>query len=171
MENIDLSKRFFLRGRSAEKLLDEIRPPWSLTEAEFNAACTACGKCLNACPENIISIATSGLPELSFAEHECSFCAQCVQACPTQALALSNQNQAFERLEINIATSCLNQQGIICQSCCDSCDTQAIHLNWHSSIPDLAIDTDLCTFCGACISTCPANAIHIKPANQTEVCQ
>lgn len=162
MESIDYTKRFLLKGKTSHSLNHEIRPPWHASQEQFQSLCTRCNLCLSTCPENIITKAISGFPAIDFTLGECTFCQACVEACPSQALALENSPEAFKQLEIEIDSRCLNLKGCICQSCCDSCDTQALKLNWHSAIPCIEIDNDACTFCGACVSSCPVGAIEIS---------
>lgn len=71
-----------------------IRPPGSLTEAEFLARCIRCGECMKVCPTNAIqpALLESGVeglwtPMLKMRVGYCEYnCVLCSQVCPTGAI-------------------------------------------------------------------------------------
>ena len=66
-----------------------------------------------------------------------------------------------------INTSCLNNLGVYCQACKDSCDEGAIVFNQvQMGIRLPTIVSALCTHCKKCVETCPANAITISDVNK-----
>jgi len=48
-----------LRGHSAP-----VRPPWAVAESLFDDACYNCGKCIEACTENILALDEASYPRL-----------------------------------------------------------------------------------------------------------
>jgi ferredoxin-type protein NapF len=64
--------------------------------------------------------------------------------------------------QLSIQSNCLAQNEIYCQSCRDACEFEAIEFAFtHSSIPKPSIKAQDCTQCGACIASCPQNAIEL----------
>ena len=65
-----------------------------------------------------------------------------------------------------IDTTCLNNLGVYCQACKDSCDEEAIVFNQvKMGIQFPVIVSVRCTHCKKCVETCPANAITISDVN------
>ena len=157
-----ISRRQFLRGDIAgRKAL--LRPPWALAEDEFLAACTRCGECVQACPENIL-VLVRGYPEVQFARGACSFCGKCVAACAPQALRQTAGQPAWA-LRARIAASCLAYRDVVCRSCGDACGEAAIRFSPRlggAALPEV-LDAR-CTGCGACVASCPAGAVTMAAA-------
>lgn len=187
MATINNSRRAFLRRSTAlttssnnsEASFLPQRPPWALNESLFTDQCTRCNKCITACEEEIIVKGDGGFPEIDFNRGECTFCEDCLGVCEPNALfkqvaESSNQhafyfNPAFY-FKITIDDSCLAKQKTHCQSCKDVCDPGAITMPWPKNVATGAIQTPEisitdCTSCGACVSTCPSQSIHITPLN------
>ena len=62
-----------------------------------------------------------------------------------------------------ISPQCLNNQGIYCQACKDTCDEGAIAFNpMQMGIQLPMINLARCTHCRDCVEICPADAITIK---------
>lgn len=153
----DRGRRAFLRGRR-EALPPPLRPPWAC-EA-FAGSCTACGRCLEACPENILIAGEGGLPEVDFQRGECTFCAACAEACPEPAF---DREQALPwRQTATIAGGCLTEQNIVCQSCGDACPEAAIRFapRLHG-VARPQVDALACSGCGACVSACPSAVVSV----------
>lgn len=145
-------RRSFLRGRFVPD--DNLRPPWS-RESSIMDACTGCGDCAPACPQNIILL-EMGRPVVAFSS-ECTFCGACADACPEPVFDRSAR--AFPHVAA-IGQACFPARGIVCQSCGDACPETAIRFAMRLGGPALPeLDTDRCTGCGACIAACPAGAI------------
>ncbi len=69
------------------------------------------------------------------------------------------------RSKSEINSQCLNNQGVYCQSCKESCDEQAIifkQLGRGIQVP--MIISEQCTHCKDCVESCPVNAITISDA-------
>jgi len=94
--------------------------------------CTACGKCVTACPKAIIELRKKGLkgrrvyvccinkdkggPALKACKAACIGCGKCVKECPFDAIVLAN-NLAYIDFE-----KCK-----LCRKCVAVCPTKAIH--------------------------------------------
>ncbi|MCU4179501.1 ferredoxin-type protein NapF [Bosea sp. BH3] len=156
---VDLSRRGFLTGRRHVPS-DSVSPPWTRA-ASVAAACTGCGACVPACPQHIIALDAAGRPALDFSANECSFCGACADACPEPVF--DRAIAAFEHVAV-IGPACFAGRGIVCQSCGDACPESAIrfrHRLGGPALPELA--SDRCSGCGACIASCPAQAVAVSP--------
>lgn len=155
----DYGRRNFLKGRSAEHYIS--RPPWALLEFDFIDQCERCDKCAQACEENIIVKSDGNFPEVNFDHGECTFCEACLNICPSGSLDKTRTEKAFPHV-MSIEETCLSNKGIVCQACRDMCEAKAITLQWQSSVPVPAINEDICTGCGACVSVCPSQSISLN---------
>lgn len=75
------------------------------------------------------------------------------------------RGQWRNKTEIN--SLCLNNQGVYCQSCKDSCEEDAIifkQIGRGIQLP--IIISDLCTHCKDCVESCPVDAITISAAEE-----
>lgn len=155
------SRRSFLRLRSQPKV-EVVRPPWT-DEALVVADCTSCNACIDACPETILKPDADGRPMVTFDGRECTFCQKCAASCKANVFDLTREDPW--PLKAEIQQGCLQDQGISCQLCRDSCPQSAIRVDLTKRpFGRLKIDTDLCNGCGACLSTCPQNVLALKDA-------
>ena len=119
------------------------------------------------CPEAIIISGDGGFPTIDFKRGECTFCSDCVTACQPHALLRSDEQAAWS-LQASIAPSCLPHKGVECRACGDFCDSRAIRFTPRlGGSPLPAIDSALCTGCGACVAPCPVSAITISPPEKS----
>ncbi|WP_371188691.1 ferredoxin-type protein NapF [Thalassotalea maritima] len=158
-ESISISRRNFFRGK---KMLStpNFRLPWVLNEAIFLQGCTQCGDCISSCPEKIISKDDDGFPKIDFFQGECTFCQRCVDVCQQPLFTAPSETTPWQG-HLNIKDNCLASNNILCQSCQDSCEQQAISFVYRSAIPTPEINQDNCNACGACISVCPSQSIEL----------
>lgn len=163
-----VSRASLLRGR-LRAAPPAVRPPWALSENAFIEACTRCGDCITACPENIIQKGSGGFPEVSFAGGECTFCGDCVKACQPGALANAEDGSLPWSLDVAIADTCLGSQGVVCRLCEEQCEAGAIRFPRLGGAGVPIIDAETCSGCGACIAFCPADAISAHPRQRSEV--
>ncbi|MCF2947985.1 ferredoxin-type protein NapF [Paraglaciecola aquimarina] len=161
--SVDFKRRaFFMTGQTKKVNLD-IHLPYLKGTEDFLEKCTQCAKCIEHCPESIIIKGDGGYPTVDFKLGECTYCQKCAEHCPEPLFDLE-QEQAWD-LKLNISGQCFPERNIVCQTCRDECEPQAIKFNFRqTAIPKPEFDEYLCTQCGACVSSCPANAISILPA-------
>jgi Na+-translocating ferredoxin:NAD+ oxidoreductase RNF subunit RnfB len=122
--------------------------------------CTACGKCVAACPKQVIELAQmskavvischsrdKGADTKKKCQVGCIACGICVRTCPVDAIKLEN-NLA----RIN------HDKCITCGLCVKKCPTNAIH---DYLVPRLkaSIDPAKCAGIDVCAKVCPVNAI------------
>lgn len=168
---IDRSRRAFLFGAPALRPR-AMRPPWSLGEMDFAAACTGCGDCLTACPESILKLDADQLATVDFTrgQNACTFCGACAESCAEPAfLAPEDRNAAASwTWRARVKENCLTHEGVMCQSCKDACGDHAISFSYGAArVAQPVIDLDLCTGCGACQAPCPAEAIAFVMTEST----
>ncbi|MFU8788365.1 MAG: ferredoxin-type protein NapF [Methylobacter sp.] len=153
-----ISRRALLTGQ-LKATSPPLRPPWAIPEAQFIDACTACSRCIKDCEEGILKKGSGGFPEVDFSLGECTFCQRCVDACPDQAL---QKTATPWQLKAHINDNCLTHQHIVCLSCGENCDAQAIRFSQIGHpVAQPKIDANLCTGCGACFNPCPTQAISL----------
>lgn len=163
--SVNLKRRaFFMTGRT-QSVNKDVHLPWLKSEALFFDKCTQCQKCLEHCPEFVIEKGQGGYPTVNFSAGECTYCQACVNHCPEELFDLT-QDSPWD-LTLNINSNCFTERNIVCQSCRDVCESEAIKFDFFSaSIPKPELDESLCTQCGACVSSCPAHAISLTSGTE-----
>ncbi len=159
------SRRQLFRGDIRVQRLP-LRPPWSVTEVDFNRDCTRCEGCIKACPEAILIAGSGGFPEVNFALGECTFCGDCVAAC--EAPVFRPRQQPPWQQQAEISDACITQKQVVCRSCSENCEPEAIQFRLGVGavgIPE--VDLDRCNGCGACVAVCPTQAVKVAPISQT----
>lgn len=142
--------------------MSPVRPPGAICESEFTDGCTQCDRCVSACPEGIVIRGSGGYPEVDFRRGECTFCRECVSACPEPVL--NSDTQPLWQLRLRVEDRCLAKRRIICQTCADSCDQQAIRFRPRiNALATPEINYQNCNGCGACVSACPEDALLLEP--------
>lgn len=152
-----LSRRELLRGGKRQHGRHICPPGVTLSDL---AGCTGCGECAAVCPSGIIRM-SDGLPSVDFSRGECTFCGKCAQACPEPVF----RNGVVSRFDhvATIGEGCLPFMGVDCQACRDACPVEAIRFIPRKGGPFVPrLNDDICTGCGACISVCPVNVLHIN---------
>ncbi|ARU54194.1 periplasmic nitrate reductase maturation protein NapF [Oleiphilus messinensis] len=166
--SVAITRRNLLRAKINPK--QALLPPWAMTEQAdgFFSRCTRCSECIQSCPESILEKGDGGFPRVNFRLGECTFCGLCEAQCPSGALDRRQGSEPGTQCQpwdyvAEIQSQCLNLQGVVCQRCADPCESRAIHFTPRIGGPALpGIEPDLCTGCGACVSSCPVDAIEIK---------
>ncbi len=160
---VNRSRRALLRGRRAP------RPwlPWSDPDTLLDA-CTRCGACVEACPEQVITRGDGGFPRFDARLGECTFCATCVTVCAAPVFDRSRV-EAWP-LRARVAETCLERQGVVCRLCDDACPTRALRFRPRpGGHAEVAVDEQRCTGCGACVARCPPDAIQLIAAPRGKV--
>lgn len=160
-----------------------LRPPFAIpNDQEFSAACIRCGQCVQACPYDMLHLASllspmeAGTPYFIARDKPCEMCEDipCAKACPTGAL----DNQATDINEARMGLSvlldqetCLNWQGLRCDVCYRVCPLigKAITLEMqHNDRSDKhakfipTVHSNACTGCGKCEEACVLEVAAIK---------
>jgi Na+-translocating ferredoxin:NAD+ oxidoreductase RNF subunit RnfB len=122
--------------------------------------CTACGKCVAACPKQVIELAQAskavvischsrdkGVDTKKKCQVGCIACGICVRTCPVDAIKIDNN---LARID--------HSKCIVCGLCVKKCPTNAIH-DYIPVRPKAYIDPAKCAGIDACAKVCPVNAI------------
>ncbi len=122
--------------------------------------CTACGKCVAACPKQVIELAQmskavvischsrdKGVDTKKKCQVGCIACGICVRTCPVDAIAIEN-NLA----RIN------HDKCITCGLCVKKCPMNTIR-DYIPVRPKASIDPSKCAGIDVCSKVCPVNAI------------
>ncbi|QDH70035.1 ferredoxin-type protein NapF [Marilutibacter alkalisoli] len=156
----DPARRRLLLGRPGEPA--PLRPPWALGETAFIDTCTGCNACVERCPQQVLVRADGGYPAFDPHRGECTFCGECVDSCRTGAIARHAGAPAWS-LRAHVDAGCLARQGVVCASCADACPERAIAFRPALPVSTPAVDTARCTGCGACVNSCPVDAMELLP--------
>lgn len=144
---------------------ERVRPPGALSnEEEFLSVCERCHECSLACPYQVIEhlgpIAgnSEGTPFLVPEENPCHWCTNmdCIRACPSGALAFGPNDHVppIGTVTLNLE-ECLNEHGILCDTCVMHCPSSIQALTMVDRRPKL--DADACVGCGLCVFYCDAS--------------
>ncbi len=122
--------------------------------------CTACGKCVAACPKQVIELAKmakavvischsrdKGVDVKKKCQVGCIACGMCVRTCPVDAIKVDGNLARIDH------EKCIN-----CGLCVKKCPTNAIH-DYLSPRPKAFIHADKCAGIDVCAKVCPVNAI------------
>ena len=142
-----------------------LRPPGMDSQADLLARCNRCGRCLQACPYDIVtplppgeSLVGWGTPTLDFAHGYCDFCMKCVDACPTGALRYGTATEGDIGVAVVVKDACVAWDWAGCTVCADECPVEgAIMLDEHDRP---VIQENLCNGCGRCEQVCPTASLR-----------
>ncbi|MDO4431099.1 MAG: ferredoxin-type protein NapG [Lonepinella koalarum] len=159
-----------------------LRPPGAIADdKDFAAACVRCGQCVQACPHDMLHLATllspveAGTPYFTARDKPCEMCPDipCMNACPSGALSgLDDINDSRMGLAVLLDhETCLNWQGLRCDVCYRVCPLidKAITLERiHNDRTEIhaklipTVHSDACTGCGKCEQACVLEEAAIK---------
>lgn len=161
-----LSRRQWLKGNFSGKP-NEPTPPWAIKQ--FFESCSRCDACIAACPTRILVRGDGGFPRVDFRSGECSFCGACAEACQARALVRRDGAPPW-KLVAAIDDSCLCFANVICRSCGEQCDADAIHFTLvAAAVARPSVAADRCSGCGACVAPCPNGAILITEHHKSDI--
>ena len=167
-QGINKQRRWFLQGHNRMPEVVLQRPPWWRSESLTQHACRECNLCVSSCPEKIIAKDEFGLPIVDFSASGCNYCDACASACPSEYFlekTLRTTDQAWQQHAV-LNSQCLSHRDVVCQSCQDICDVDAIGFIYRDRIPRPVVRTDNCNGCGYCLSVCPTTAIDIVSSEE-----
>lgn len=184
---VSVSRRSFIAGAASLGLLaiskgaasamtpekSLVRPPGSLVEERFNAACVRCGSCARACTGHVIAPARldAGFdrlftPALDFSAGACQRCGTCGQVCPTGAIISIPEDQIrIGTAELDTGLCISWQENKKCGICNEVCPASAIKGAGRLR-PE--VRADLCVGCGSCQFNCPVEGKAIRVAARGE---
>jgi len=153
-----------------------LRPPGGGDEDAFLAACIRCGQCVQACPIDILEVATAedglsaGTPFFRPRENSCDLCLgeqrmECIEACPTSAL---KKHQRREDVRVGVAvidkSTCFPFNQVTCRACWHACPFPNDAIEFDEMGRPVVI-ADGCVGCGLCEHVCltPETSIRIIP--------
>ncbi len=142
-----------------------IRPPWAMDERQFIESCDRCGDCISNCPKKIITKGSGGFPTIDFSQAGCTFCGDCRETCKPGALRLTDSTeQPPWSLAASVLDSCLSLNGIVCRSCGESCEEDAIKFRLElGGRARPLVDEEICNGCGECVAVCPSQSLKVLP--------
>lgn len=175
----------YLSQSQAKNLI--LRPPGAISEKQFVSTCIRCGMCVEACPYDVLKLATIsdkisiGTPYFTPRENACRLCPDipCTSACPTDTLDFNlltvNDKLSINNSRMGLATintkTCLAYLGLQCTMCIRACPLADIAIvlhnernprtDMHAFLKPVVVP-DFCTGCGACEHACPTNVASIK---------
>ena len=122
--------------------------------------CTACGKCVAACPKQVIELGLmskavvischskdKGVDVKKKCQVGCIACGMCVRTCPVDAIKVDNNLARIDQGKC-----------IVCGLCVKKCPTGAIHDHLAPRMK-ASIDATKCAGIDLCAKVCPVNAI------------
>lgn len=171
---VDLQRRKFLTAmvpkdqedtdqKETARHKSSVRPPWAIIDdTAFSSCCSQCLECARICPQGIIKTDNRGYPCVDFSQSGCELCGDCVDVCKDGALIKKNKKVKPWQHRVTIREQCLLQQKVICRSCVEACDEDAIRYQLiPGGLAQINIRTKRCNGCGFCIATCPVKAITV----------
>ena len=151
-------------GQRAEGWL---RPPYAVDEMPFLLGCTRCGKCIEACPHDVLfglparmGQQVADTPVMGLLDRGCRMCQDwpCVTACEPDVLKLTDRDRETSPAPAKLARArintgiCLPYSGPECGACAHACPVPGA-LEWEAGIRPV-INEERCTGCAMCREAC-----------------
>ncbi len=145
-----------------------VAPPGAHSIARFNRTCTACHRCVSACPTQVLQptfweYGLAGLlqPRLDYHSSFCNYdCTRCGEICPTGAIQPLDQ-AAKQLTQLGVARF-VQEKCIVytdrtaCGACAEHCPTKAVQMvPYQDKLTIPAVHDAICIGCGACEYACP----------------
>ena len=160
-----------------------VTPPGSVIQDHFVNNCTACTRCVSACPTQVLqpSFLEYGLagmmqPRMDYKTSFCNFeCIICSEVCPTGAIKpIDLETKKLTQLGKAkfVKENCIVYiDGTACGACSEHCPTKAVNMVPYEDKPTLTIpkvNEDICIGCGACEYACPTDPKSIYVEGNVE---
>lgn len=158
-------------GSKLHRNLLPVTPPGVTARREFLDRCTACGLCVDRCPQKVLQVSLKeyGLlralhPVMDYDASWCEYnCTLCSNLCPTGALhplTKSEKHRTRNGLASADKSLCISwAKGVKCGACSRRCPVGAITMTEPAADgkgPYPVVDPDKCIGCGACQYVCPS---------------
>lgn len=160
-----------LKDKQTPKRKVAIVPPGAISQAHINAHCVGCQLCVQACPNDLLSMSTdlSTLmqPRIDYINGYCPpECTKCSNVCPAGVFKpldeVLKSSWKVGTAVVNLET-CLSANGTdYCGNCERHCPAGAITMVPVSEGSDdtmPVVDPELCIGCGACEYHCPVGSV------------
>lgn len=162
---------------SKDASLCYVRPPGAESNADLVARCNRCQRCLQACPQNIITplplgenLIANGTPVLDFSQGYCDWCAEsaegsplCIKACLTGALREGTIHEENIGVAKVLSDACVAWNWVGCTICIEECPVEDALFLDDQARP--VVNEDLCDGCGRCEQVCPAASLRSYDAS------
>lgn len=167
----------FIEDKKRPVRRTQLVPSGAISYNNFTKKCTACQKCIEACPEKVLKpsskLTTLMIPEISFEHGYCKpDCTRCADVCQEGAIlpiTMAEKSSIQIGHAVWIQKNCLTTaDGKECDVCARQCPTGAITMGKAENsglIKIPMINTVHCIGCGACENSCPAQpfcAVYVE---------
>lgn len=156
----------FNKHTSQNGPLTILPPPWAIEIEKFKSLCDGCGECISNCTNKILFFAKTNYPQIDFSRGFCNFCGKCAKNCPSGALHFNPLRPPWN-IVASITENCLLNKNVLCSSCMEQCDNDAIVLPrsiYENLRPNIL--SSKCNGCGVCFRACPVGAIFFQEDKQ-----